>query len=324
MANDDRLRTRLTAETLEAYFTSAQEVSLLVLDDPECQLLIDGALDRIQLWTPKRGELPDVASMQRLDVDIETMANGDWFVLTADAAGARFEAYSLLAAVVEDIAAGRSFTQAVGGSVTTYRDLLANRARLSTEKQLGLVGELLLLRHLIGEVGEKAALDGWLGPGAEEHDFVLVDADYEVKTTLSETRRHMIGSETQLQRSGERSLWLVSVQVTAGGQAAEAFGLNQLVDGVGQRLSDRRCFDSALESVGYRHCDRDLYFAKYMYRSVPRAYLVDGGFPAITRTLLDEQVPNPALVSGVSYRVDLTGMEHGRPPAPVDGFVEGL
>lgn len=323
MNNDDTLHTRLTAETLETYFASPQEVSLKVFDGPECRLLIDGSRDRIQLLTPKAGVLPDVTSMRRLDVDLETMENGDWFVLTADAAGARFEAYSVLAAVVEDIAAGSSFTQAVSSSVSTYRELLSNRARLSSEKQLGLLGELHVLRHLVGSIGEHDALTAWVGPGSEEHDFVLSDVDLEVKTTMSESRRHMIGSEKQLQRSGSQDLWLVSVQVTAGGVADQAFSLNSLIDDLAKRLDDRTAFEDGLESVGYRHADRDLYTASYVMRSTPRAFIVDDDFPCITRTMIDQQVPNPALVGAVSYRVDLTGMNHGTPPAPVDGFVEG-
>lgn len=323
MTSDEQLRPRLTADTLDAYFRSAQEVSLRVLDDPESRLLVDGGSDRIELWTPRSGELPDVAGLQRLDVDVETMDDGEWFVLSADAAGARFEAYSVLASVVEDLAQGVSFTQAVNSSVSTYRELLANRARLSDEKQVGLVGELLVLRHLVEIVGEKAALAAWLGPGSEEHDFVLTDVDHEVKTTLAEQRRHVIGTETQLQRSGGRQLWLVSIQLTAGGTAVEAFGLNGLVDDIARRLDDGTAFERALESVGYRNNDRDLYRSSYLLRSRPKAFLVDDDFPCITRQMLDRTVVDPARVGAVSYRVDLTGIEHGTPPPPIDQFVEG-
>ena len=62
------------------------------------------------------------------------------------------------------------FAGAVNAAVANLRNLLAARTRLSEEQQRGLLGELLLLERLLLEHGP-TALEWWLGPAAEQHDF---------------------------------------------------------------------------------------------------------------------------------------------------------
>jgi len=314
----------LTPETLEAYFASASSVVHQLAADPRRTLRIDPPEQTLELWTPAAGPEPDVTALSRVRIATEEMDDGPWFVLTVDARNAHFEAYSLIAAVDDDLAAGRPFHLAVSRSIATYRELLAGRGRISDERTVGLLGELLLLEHLVVGVGEDAALTAWLGPDAEEHDFVLAEVDAEVKTTLSESRRHVIGTEHQLQESPARDLWLVSIQLTRAGGAPDGFGLGDLVRRVRRRLeTGREGFAAHLSRQGWRDTDADLYRDRYLYRTPPAAYRVDGGFPALTRARIDAVVPQAELVGGVSYRVDVTGLPSGTPPGVLAGFVGG-
>lgn len=321
---DPQLNARLTAATLETYFAAGTVVPVHLSDNPACTLRIDPPGDRLELWTPAGGPEPDVTSLSRVTLSTEELDDGPWFVLTVDARGAHLEAYSLIAAVVDDLTAGRPFHVSIARSLAAFRDLLAGRGRLSEEKALGLVGELLVLERLVRKSGEYAAVDAWLGPRSEEHDFVLPDVDAEVKTTLAERRSHVIGSETQLQASPSRPLWLVSVQLTRAGTAVGGFTLADIVTRLRTVLRTTADVVSAhLGTQGWRDADADLYRERYMPRTRPTAYLVDDRFPAITRTRLDTVVPRPDLVGHVTYRVDVTGLDTGVPPGPLGGFVGG-
>jgi hypothetical protein len=319
---EQHLNARLTAATLETYFNASTVVPLRIAVDPVCTLRIDPQQDTLELWTPASGPEPDVATLSRVTITTEELDDGAWFVLTVDARGAHLEAYSLVAAVVDDLTSARPFHVAVQRSLASYRDLLSGRGHLSEERAIGLLGELLVLEHVIDAAGEDIAVQAWLGPDAEEHDFVLPALDAEVKTTLAERRRHIIGTETQLQTSPARPLWLVSLQLTRAADAPSGFALPDVVDRVRTRLTTTRsAFDAQLGSVGWRDADTDMYRERYLWRTHPTAYLVDDTFPAITRRRLDEVVPQPELVGPVTYRVDVTGLQAGIPPEPIGGFV---
>lgn len=321
---DPPLNARLTAATLETYFAAGTVVALRLGDTPACTLRIDPPNDRLELWSPAVGPEPDVTSLSRVTVSIEEADAGLCFVLTVDARGAHLEAYSLIAAVVDDLTAGRAFHVATARSLAAFRDLLAGRGRLSEQKALGLLGELLVLECLVQAAGEHPAVEAWLGPRSEEHDFVLDDVDAEVKTTLTERRSHMIGTETQLQPSPSRPLWLVSIQLTRAGTAVNGFTLPDVISRIRESLTTTTdAVTGHLRTQGWRDADADLYRERYMARARPAAYLVDERFPAITRDRLDSVVPRADLVGHVTYRVDVTGLDAGAPPGPLGNFVEG-
>jgi hypothetical protein len=319
---DNSLDFRLTAATLESYFATGMVVPVGLADVPPCTLRINAPADQLELWTPAEGPEPDVATLNRVGYYRAHADGADWFVLIVDARGAHFEAYSLIAAVVDDLVAGRPFYAATARSLAAYRDLLALRGRLSEEQAIGLIGELLVLEHLLQTIDEPTAVDAWVGPRSEEHDFVLADLDAEVKTTLGERRTHLIGSENQLQSSKARPLWLVSIQLTRAGAAAEGFALTDVVQRVLAMLTTTATTVAAhLRTLGWREGDADLYTEKYILRSTPAAYLVDQRFPAITRHLLEESLVRPELVGHVTYRVDVTDLDAGILSGPMGPFV---
>ncbi|MWJ07636.1 PD-(D/E)XK motif protein [Clavibacter michiganensis subsp. michiganensis] len=316
----------LTPETVDVYFRAAAPARFRLSAKIDAFLDIDPHAQQISLYVPTRGEVPDVSAFERISVAATVLPgrSGKWFRIDIDAAGMRYEAYTLAESVVDQMQHGATLRHALCETLEALKDLLSRRRRLTDEKEAGFLGELLLLRHVIDVIGEDAAVGAWLGPESGEHDFGFDDFEAEVKTTRSDSRLHVIGSETQLMPSPGRPLYLVSIQLTLAGRGQDGFTLPQLVDEVRSSIGhSSRTLDDRLESAGWRDEARDLYALRFQYRSRPRAFLVDERFPAITRPRLDAVVPQPVHVGDVSYRLNVTDFPFTDAPAPLNGFCEG-
>ena len=314
---------RLTAATLESYFSSETVIPIEITEDPRCVLRIDAPNDRLELWTPAHGPEPDVSRFHRVSHRKVRTDGKYWSVLAIDARAAHLEAYSLIAAVVDGLAEGLSFQAAINSSLAAYRELISLKGKLSEQKTIGLFGELLVFEHLLQTVGEGTAVDAWLGPLAEEHDFATALFDAEVKTTLSERRTHIIASEYQLEPTLSRPLWLISIQLTRAGAATEGLTLTELINRVRSNLENgRQLVDDHLHDLGWLEQDAALYHEKYMKRSEPAAYAVDSRFPAINREIIEAGVARADLVRDISYRVDVSDIDASRPPEPLSEFVD--
>jgi len=313
----------LDPKTVEEYFRLGAKSAFTLHTDPPVVMEIDPGREEIELRTPAAGSEPEVTPFERLSLARVQRDGTAWFRLVVDARDMHYEAYVLLESIVDLLKSGASFRHAVSEAVSSLKDLLAGRSRLTEEKVLGLLGELLVLSHAIDVLGEEAAITSWLGPMAEEHDFAFAEFDAEVKTTKSESRVHVIGSETQLEPEPGRPLYLVSIQLTRAGLAEQGFTLPSLIADTRSRLDrSRRTFDAVIEGLGWRDMDADLYKVRYQRRSTPRAYLVDEEFPAITSGRLDQVVPKRPHVASVTYRVNVTDLDHARVGAPLDDFCE--
>lgn len=314
----------LTPESLEQYFQLGV-VSVFRLNvEPDARLEIDPPSEQLRLFVPAVGGLPDVTEFERIRVErIEGAGATSRYRLTFDASRMHYTAYQLIESIVSKMREGNSFRHAVGESIADLKDLLANRPRLSEKEETGLWGELLLLEHLITRAGEELAIGAWLGSAKSEHDFSFDGFEAEVKTTLSEARRHQIGTDTQLERSPERPLYLVSIQATLAGASDRGRTLPQVIAAVRailEKLAGR--FDTALHDLHYYDNDESLYRTAFQLRTAPRAYLVDEGFPAVTRSRLEASIPNVSLISDVRYRVDVGSIPYIAIPAPLDDFCE--
>lgn len=315
--------THLDPRTVEEYFRLGVKTAFVLLSSPIVRMQIDPSREEIELVTPANGSDPEVTAFERLSFARVAQGGQEWFRLTVDAHDMHYEGYVLIESVVDQLRAGASFRHSVSEAIFALKDLVASRRRLTEEKELGLIGELLVLRHLVETTGETTAIGSWLGPLAEEHDFALAGFDAEVKTTKSESRTHLIGSDTQLEPSPGRPLHLISIQLTRAGNADAGFTLGGLVNGLRSRLDQTlRTFDAALEGLGWHDDDADLYKVAYSLRSTPRAYFVDDRFPAITSARLDQVVPQRAHVSSVTYRVNVTDLKHSSIGSPLADFCE--
>ncbi|AFA71241.1 hypothetical protein GPOL_c01680 [Gordonia polyisoprenivorans VH2] len=232
------------------------------------------------------------------------------------------EAYGLMLSVAQAIQGGATFAAATSAAMTNMKALLAAKPHISEEKQIGLIGELLLLRNLMATYDEHAVIEWWLGPLAEERDYAFPAFDAEVKSTLGETRTHIINGAGQLEPSPGRPLWLVSIQMTRAGGDPDGFTLPLLIQQIREQLfATRERFLTYLTLQGWDDDDAPMYPTAYVFRTQPAAYLVDEDFPAVTLSRLYSVVPHSDLVSAVSYRVDVSSRTAGDPGEPLTAFV---
>ena len=313
-------RNALTPETLAAYFDAGHPAEQRLAEEPLCVLGIDPPRGELTLRTPATGSDIDVSAYRMIRTDIVEEPGDEtvWFRVTVEAKGIEYEAYSLLQAVTDQLQQGDDLERALHVALDAFRGLLARAPRLSEDQEIGLFGELVALDRLIDGVGETKALAAWLGPRAEEHDFVLGEADVEVKTTRSERRIHVIHGLGQLTPTPGRPLHLMSVQVTGAGAAGNGETLPELIERIRRRLrSGRTDFDDRLTDCGWEDAQADrLYTTRLLVRSEPRFYNVDGAFPAITSAGLSPIVTRPELVRSIDYRIDVTDLEpQGTAPA---------
>ncbi|MCD9153325.1 PD-(D/E)XK motif protein [Aeromicrobium duanguangcaii] len=312
----------LNPATLEKYFRSGTVTTHLVSESPEALIRIDGPGQTITLLTPHTGMVQDTAELKRVSTGIENRDGATWARIAFDARNMYAEAYGLMLSIVQAMHGGATFAAATSAAMTNMKSLLAAKSRISDEKQVGLIGELLLFRTLLDAHDEYAVTDWWLGPLAEERDYAFPAFDVEVKTTLGERRTHVIHGTGQLEPSPGRSLWLVSVQLTRAGGDPHGITLPGLVQTIRERLTTTRDrFVTYLASEGWEDTDAAMYPTSYILRTTPAAYLVDDDFPALTPSRLHAVVPHSDLVSAVTYRVDVSSRTAGDPGEPLSGFI---
>jgi hypothetical protein len=314
---------RLTVETLDELWASGTPIAIPIQGDPACRLHLDPRRSLVTLVTAYATPEPDVAGLR--NVEFSSLVSGDveFAELSVRVEGNVHGVYSLLATIADGVQfEGLPLAAAVAAGFARHRNILAGRTRLTTEQEVGFFGELLFLEFVIKEIGPEVAAASWQGPFSEEHDFTFGDVHVEVKTTSSERRRHTVHGLGQLAPLRGVPLSLVSVQLTRS-SAQEGRTLPQLVKHVRQRAGAYRSrIDVLLSATGWEDEDADTYETCWALRSRPRSYAVRGQFPAMTPERIAPVVPSFGLVSDVSYRVDLTDLEHQPLAGALGAFVE--
>lgn len=246
----------------------------------------------------------------------------DVAVLEVDASKSHSAAISFATSVITALAGKQAvLSTSVLQAISGWNEIINEFQLLSRPRQVGLLGELLFLLHLVNEIGPDKAVSSWLGPPRSEHDFALEEFEIEVKTTESEKRVHTISSETQLTESVGRKLFVLSIQLTRGGVSKNAFSLSEVVTRVRDVMLDYRAqVDSRLEEAGWEDQFSEMYTEKFMYRSTPKLFRVDDDFPRITRDVLNNSLERGELVSRVRYGIDLTSVSEVDRPDLLEGF----
>jgi hypothetical protein len=313
----------LTLSTIDILWANGVPIELPIAGDPVCHLRLDPKNRKISLVTAYQIPEPDVTKFKNVSYNAAVESELDVAELTVRVDDNAHGAYGLLATLADQIQVERlPLAAAVAVAVTRHRDVFAARGTLSTEREVGLFGEMLFLEYLIRAIGPNAAIATWQGPLAEEHDFTFEALHIEVKTTSSERRKHVVHGLNQLVPVGDVPLALLSIQLTRsapeGGQT-----LTGLISEVRKIAGGYVvAIDKMLDTFGWHPDGADLYSTFWALRSLPRAYLVGGDFPAMTPDLVAPVVPNFQLLSDVQYRVDLTNLNHYSLPDPISGFAE--
>lgn len=190
---------------------------------------------------------------------------------------------------------------------------VGHRRTLSEIELRGLIGELWFLQTVaLPRVGPLAAVQGWLGPLAAPHDFVVGNLVVEIKTCAPGSDDVMIASLEQLD-TGSEPLYLGAVSLapsTSG--SADAFTTTMLVSGIRERLETSQSalteFDLRLAETGY--VDREDYARAWYHISSVRYFAVRDDFPRLIPTVV------PTGVRDVNYVIDLrscAAFEEGLP-----------
>lgn len=312
----------LSLDTINDYLDSGFPATILLGATGAHILRIDPSHREFTVTSPADGSFEDSGKLKNLTVELDETSDPPSYVLTMKVGDYPDAAASLAQAVVRSLDSGTSYATALDRALEDFRDLLRRKGRMSESQETGLHGELLVLEHLIGTIGAAKAVDAWVGPASEEHDFVLAGYDLEIKTTMSETRKHMIHGPGQLLPRIDVPLWLVSIQLTrAGGSPGR--NLTDLARAVLSRLGPRAPrVREELDRIGWREDDADLYSTPRVLRSLPRCCAVDSQFPAITPAVLSEGVANSSLISDLRYTVDVSALPYGVPGDEMRGFAE--
>lgn len=199
------------------------------------------------------------------------------------------------------------------GRVRGWQEFMRRgREGLTEEKELGLVGELSIIRMLIdAKVPLFTAVDGWKGPHNGLHDFQLGIGSIEVKSTLAaEGFPVRIASLSQLDETNCPPLFLAGLRFLLHDTGST---LTEIVEVTRERLledaSASRFLEQGLLSVGYLDIHAELYTRRFLFNE-GRFHLVDAVFPrlapfnvhpAIRRSAYDLDL---ALVEADKYSLD--------------------
>jgi hypothetical protein len=208
---------------------------------------------------------------------------------------------------------GLSLPDAFDEAVRSWRGLLQGVSRMSDEQELGLFGELLTLALLVRRLGA-AAIGCWTGPSKDPHDFRVRRNEFEVKTTASVNRVHVIHGMGQLVPSQKNRLYICSWQLErtgpgSGDTLSERIALTRT--SLRANAGSLSRFEELLrKGTGWRDADAALYPVRWRPRTSPTLVAVNTACPRITIGVLSPRV-SPALaarISDVSYRVNLDGL----------------
>jgi hypothetical protein len=308
---------RIGSHVLMEHWDSGVPVAIRLAGTPDLTLQVDSPVERLTLRAPvdpgavipvnrlANVGIEPVVDQGRRYVDISTIGDG----LVSDG-------YAMLMMIADRVQLGGADPlEALKETLLVWESILASRTRLGAGEEVGLFGELLVLEGLLN--AKTAGVDSWRGGMAEEHDFGFDQIDIEVKTTSGEPRRHWIHGLGQLQETESSELWLLSVQITRGGDG-QGRTLPELIDavtGLGGTTGEDRVLEN-LAGAGWHEAQRDLYSERWRLRSDPLLLRVEGQFPRLTRGLLSEVAVDTSGIRQVDYEIDLTGLAASLDPPP--------
>lgn len=222
---------------------------------------------------------PASAGQLRLALTRRAAGSADLFAAMAcDVVGALDEAASAGSAEAKLL---RVFL----GRVGAWQEFMRKGSqKLSPEAEIGLVGELILLRAIIeAGVPPAAAVESWVGPLDGVQDFELGTGALEVKATLSSAGfPAKIGSLEQLDASTRRPLFLAGARLR---QAESGQSLPHIVaamrDASVGDAEATRLLSERLIAAGYFDADEDLYVRRFTLADILFVEVKDG-FPRLT------------------------------------------
>lgn len=307
---------------LSTVFVPGQQRVHRVTASPLIELFGDGIANRVGLWLgipSDAGIPPEVERLALITTRTFSRDGGVVLEISTSARSLQRQFYHFAVAVAERVVVERRpALEAVGLELQCFTDLLEAKAVLGIERQIGLLGELLFLERLIENMGE-SALESWIAPTPEPHDFRVGTREFEVKSTIYSNRIHTINGTEQLIPSLECSLYLVSILLGpagADGGVSLSDKVTQLVERLSSNSNRLNQFRNALEDSGFREQDRSQYTRRFALRRPFALIEINEAFPAVTRRTLEDGLGLlAARIKSLKYDVNAEGLgyEDGTP-----------
>lgn len=188
------------------------------------------------------------------------------------------------------------------GRIRAWQEFMRKGAQaLSPEAEIGLIGELTLLRAIIEAGAPQAqAVESWVGPLDGVQDFELGTGALEVKATLSAAGfPAKIGSLEQLDDSTRQPLFVAAARLR---QTDSGLSLPEFVDAVRIAIKGdaeaERLLSERLLAAGYFDAHADRYPRRFAPAGI-RVVEVGEGFPRLTSGTA------PAGIMKAMYEIDL-------------------
>jgi len=311
-------------------FLRGQQRVHRVTDSPYIEVFGDGTQNRIGIWleVPKGTAIPPEMSTLAFIATRTVDQKGRAFLEVATSTSSLHrQFYHFAVAVAERVIVEKcAAIDAVQLELRCFTDLLEEKSVLGLERQLGLLGELIFLERVVGKGGVDA-LDSWLGPMGEPHDFRLHASEFEVKTTVSPHRIHTIHGTEQLVPSKGCSLYLISVLLGPAG-ASDGFSLADKIEQLSSMFAPTPArlgqFTAALQACDCRDGDRQHYTRRFAMRRPMGLVRVDDKFPAITRPTIQTALGSLApRIESLQYDVSVEGLEHEDGTVEFDAAIPG-
>jgi hypothetical protein len=230
-----------------------------------------------------------------------------WLALTRSAHGS----VELFATMVADVAHAMGVESGADeihmlrvflGRIRAWQEFMRKGAQaLSPESEIGLVGELVLLRAIIDAgVPLATAIEAWLGPLDGVRDFELGTGSLEVKATLSAAGfPAKIGSLEQLDDSVRQPLFLAGARLrqTESGRSLPEL-IEEMRDVAAGEAEATRLLTERLIAAGYFDAHADRYIRRFTLAEI-RVVEVRDDFPRLTQGSV------PPGVTRATYEIDL-------------------
>lgn len=283
---------------------------------PPVWFFLTASGERIGMFTPcHSGRVPLASSLRDIEF-LYAQRQGHACLELATRNRALFpEFYLFLISVADRIQVdGIPAEQAAQEAQERWRELLRSVEILGEERQLGLHGELWLLERLVRVRGSDA-VSSWMGPLAEPHDFRWDDLEFEVKSSRSGRRSHVIHGIGQLVPTPGRRLFLLSILFAPLAATDQGRGatLPERVTHIRELIqSDPRCvrvFEERLRAAGYSDADSLHYTMRLGLRAESMLVPVDDDCPRLIPTDLERiSIHHANRLSDIQYRIDLEGL----------------
>jgi len=283
---------------------------------PVIEIFWDGNRKTVGLWIQNTtsGQIPEAAT-RLASVSVELIERSGMSILEVKTSTPLInrEFYLFANAIADRILeTSEAPGEAVAFELACFGALFEQKRILSIERQIGLLGELLILERMISTDGPNA-LEAWIGPKGEPHDFRIANNEFEVKTSTSTRRVHTINNLAQLVPSPGSTLFIISILLGAGGKQA-GFSLASIIASIRSSLLSfpklENEFTAALQSVGYADIDHSHYERRFNLRRPLAVIPINPQFPSITSSSLSTILGKEAYrIDRLIYDVNLEGLE---------------